>query len=222
MDQVLTGICNYIKDQNQKLLIGISGHGAAGKTHFTTELIKHLDSKKVNYMNTDPYIVSNVRRHAFIDYEYNGKKHHYKMTACHPFAHHVFALERDLKMIRAGLDLYTIGTPYTKSHLLSSQNKVNLIEGMTVSFVNPDLFDLTIYLYSDGDTEFRRRSIRDVSERGANINDLKQSHQERRIQYELFMHSYHKNFDIVIRTTNDSYIIEKNNLINLEWNKEEE
>jgi hypothetical protein len=28
----------------------------------------------------------------------------YKMTACHPSAHHLSALERDVQMVRAGLD----------------------------------------------------------------------------------------------------------------------
>jgi uridine kinase len=43
---------------------------------------------------------------------------------------------------------------------------------MTVAFTDPNLYDLKIYLYTDGETELMRRSIRDVSERGTDINYL--------------------------------------------------
>ena len=66
-------------------------------------------------------------------------------------------------------------------------------------FLNPDLFDLKIYLYTDGETEFQRRSSRDIVERGIDIDYLRQSHEERRIQYEVFMHPYSQNFDIIIK-----------------------
>lgn len=83
---------------------------------------------------------------------------------------------------------------------------------MSVAFTNPDLFDLKIYLYTDGETELMRRSFRDVTERRVNLNFLRQSHEERRIQYELFMHPYHQNFDIVIRNSNEGFFLEKDNL----------
>ncbi|MFD1445223.1 uridine kinase family protein [Oceanobacillus profundus] len=210
MEKVLHGVANFINKNERKIIIGISGHGASGKTTFANSILRLLKEKDVNYMNTDPYIIgSNLRKHALIDYEYNNKTHHYKMTACHPAAHHVSALERDVNMIRDGLDLYTIGTHYTKSTLFSSQSRVNIVEGMSVAFINPDLFDLTIYFYTDGETELRRRSKRDVSERGADINYLRQSHIERRIQYDLFMHPFHRNFDIVLRNSNEEVIVEK-------------
>lgn len=121
------------------------------------------------------------------------------MTACHPAAHNVAALERDIRMLRDGLDLYTIGTHYSKSALLSSDNRINIVEGMSVAFTDPSLYDLKVYLYTDGETELRRRGIRDVAERGTDIQYLMKSHEQRRIQYELFMHPYHEKFDIVIR-----------------------
>ena len=80
---------------------------------------------------------------------------------------------------------------------------------MSVAFVNPDLFDLKIYLYTDGETEFQRRSVRDVSERGTSLNYLREPHEERRIQYELFMHPFYQNFDFVIKSTNEENVLEK-------------
>jgi uridine kinase len=131
------------------------------------------------------------------------------MTACHSAAHNTSALERDIQMIRNGLDLYTIATDYSDSTLLSSHNKINIVEGMSVAFTDPQLYDLKVYLYTDGETELLRRSVRDVSERGASIDYLRESHDKRRIQYDLFMHPYSRSFDIVLKNSNEEYILEK-------------
>jgi uridine kinase len=114
-----------------------------------------------------------------------------------------------MKMLNDGLDFYSIGTHFTESKLISSRKKVNIVEGMSVAFVDPKLFDYKIYLYTDGVTELTRRGIRDVSERGTEMNDLLHSHEERRNQYEIFMHSYHQNFDVVIKNSNEEFVLEK-------------
>ena len=211
MDKLLQEIIYWVRMTNEQIIIGVSGHGAAGKTTFANRLISLLNENEVNYINTDPYIItSNIRKHAIIDYTYQNENHRYKMTACHPSAHHLISLERDIQMVRDGLDLYTIDTDYMKSELISSKNKITIVEGMSVGFINPDLFDLKIYFYTDGETELMRRSGRDIVERGANLNYLTQSHDERRIQYEVFMHPYSKHFDIIIKNSNDTVYIEKN------------
>ena len=210
MDKLLQEIINWLRMSDEKIVIGISGHGAAGKTTFANRLVNLLNQNEVNYINTDPYIVSSdIRKHAVIHYTYQNENHRYKMTACHPAAHHLAALERDIQMVRAGLDFYTIDTHYMKSKLISSENKVTIVEGMSAAFINPDLFDLKIYFYTDGKTELMRRSSRDIAERGANINYLRQSHEERRIQYEVFMHSYSQRFDIIIKTSDETICLEK-------------
>ncbi|MGM1035912.1 MAG: uridine kinase family protein [Bacillota bacterium] len=211
MDKLLQEIINWVRMTDEQIVIGISGHGASGKTTFANRLAILLNQNEVNYINTDPYIVSsNIRKHAVIDYIYQNENHRYKMTACHPSAHHLHSLERDVQMVRDGLDLYTIDTHYMKSELISSKNKVTIVEGMSVAFINPDLFDLKIYFYTDGETELMRRSSRDIVERGTNINYLRQSHEERRIQYEVFMHPYSQRFDIIIKTFDEAICLEKN------------
>ncbi|PEJ94826.1 uridine kinase family protein [Bacillus wiedmannii] len=211
MDKLLQEIINWLRMSDEQIVIGISGHGAAGKTTFANRLVNLLNQNEVNYINTDPYIVSSdIRKHAVIHYTYQNENHRYKMTACHPAAHHLAALERDIQMVRAGLDFYTIDTHYMKSKLISSKNKVTIVEGMSAAFINHDLFDLKIYFYTDGETELMRRSSRDIAERGADINYLRQSHEERRIQYEVFMHSYSQRFDIIIKTSDETICLEKN------------
>lgn len=211
MDKILQEIMDWVRMTDQRIVIGISGHGAAGKTTFANMLVNRLNKNEVNYINTDPYIVSsNIRKHAIIDYTYQNENHHYKMTACHPTAHHLSSLERDVQMVRTGLDFYTIDTHYMKSKLISSENKVTIVEGMSVAFINPNLFDLKIYFYTDGETELLRRSSRDIVERGTDINYLRQSHEERRIQYEVFMHPYSQHFDIIFKSSNGGICLEKN------------
>ncbi|MCK0473695.1 uridine kinase [Halalkalibacter sp. APA_J-10(15)] len=208
MKKLLHKLANLINKRDAKMIIGISGHGASGKTTFANNLRGFLEND-VNYINTDPYIITDVRKYTAIDYEYHNENYSYKMTACHPAAHNLLALERDIMMIRDSVDFYTIGTHYLKSTLISSLNKINIVEGMSVAFLDPNLFDLTVYLYTEGETELIRRGVRDVSERGANFNYIKQSHEQCRIQYNLFMHAYHKNFDIVIKNSNEEVILEK-------------
>lgn len=207
MEKGLQEITNLISGEDKRIIIGISGHGASGKTTFAHNLLKLLGHADVNYINTDPYIIgSHLRKYTFINYEYKNELHQDKMTACHPAAHNIIALERDIQMIRDGLDFYALGTNNTKNTLISSHNKINIVEGMSVAFTDPNLYDLKVYIYTDGETELLRRSIRDVSERGMDINYLRKSHEERRIQYDLFMHPYHRNFDIVLKNSNEENI----------------
>jgi len=210
MDKLIQEIVTWVKKEDKSIVIGISGHGAAGKTTFANRLIHLLNQDETNYINTDPYIVSSeIRMQTIINYTYQNEHRHFKMTACHPAAHHLPSLERDIQMVREGLDLLTIDTHYMKSELISSKSKVTIVEGMSVAFINPKLFDLKIYFYTDGDTELKRRSGRDILERGTNIDYLRQSHEERRIQYELFMHSFRQHFDIIVKTSNDIVCLEK-------------
>lgn len=214
METILKEILRWVKQANKKIIICISGHGAAGKPTFAKKLIHALDQDEVNYLNTDPYIVdSDIRKQSILEYTYQNEHHRFKMTACHPAAHHLPSLERDVQMIREGLDLMTIDTHYMKSALISSKKQITIVEGMCVAFIDPELFDLKIYFYTDGSTELKRRLGRDVLERGTDINYLKQSHEERRIQYELFMHPHCQHFDMVIKTQDDEILIEKNTLV---------
>lgn len=199
-EKYIEGIAEKIHKQNDKVLIGISGPGAAGKTTFAKKLIDSLDTE-VNYLNTDPYIITDVRKYAKISYTYEKKNHMYKMTACHPVAHNLLVLTRDIEMLKEGFTFKTIGTDYAKSMILSANNKINIVEGMSVAFLDLELFDFTIYLHVDGDVELARRMDRDVKDRGRSIKHLKHSHIERRIQYELFMHPRSEKFDLVIENS---------------------
>ena len=210
MNNLLDEVINWINKSDKPVIIGISGHGAAGKTTFSTKLAHLIGLNEVAYINTDPYMItSQLRQYTMIQYRYQNKDYHSKMTACHPDAHHIVSLERDIRMVKSGLDFYTIDTFYSKSELISPK-KVTIIEGMSVTFVDPELIDLKIYFYTDDETELMRRVGRDVLERGTDINALRQSHKQRRIQYKLFMHPYRKTFDMIIKNSDEEIWVEKN------------
>ncbi len=68
MNTLIKQIIAWASKADQRIVVGISGHGAAGKTTFANKLISLLDQNEVNYMNTDPYIVSSaIRKHGAID-----------------------------------------------------------------------------------------------------------------------------------------------------------
>lgn len=210
MNKLLEEVINWINKSDKPVIIGISGHGAAGKTTFSTKLAHLIGLNEVAYINTDPYMItSQLRQYTMIQYRYRNKDYHSKMTACHPDAHHIVSLERDIRMVKSGLDFYTIDTFYSKSELISPK-KVTIMEGMSVAFVDPELIDLKIYFYTDDETELMRRVGRDVLERGTDINALRQSHKQRRIQYELFMHPYRQTFDMIIKNSDEEVWVEKN------------
>ncbi|MCC5893547.1 phosphoribulokinase [Exiguobacterium sp.] len=190
--------------QKGKCIILITGHGGAGKTTLAQRLMERFE--EVNYVNTDPYITdSTLRKSAILDYTVEGVVHRYKMTACHPAAHHLLSLERDVRMIREGIGFYTIDVPYLERTWIDPEKPVTIIEGMSVAFLQPDEQDVSIYLYTDGDTEFRRRAVRDVKHRGVALDYLRASHEERRLQYEQFMHPHRKKFQTIVNTSGDEW-----------------
>ncbi|MDE0564728.1 uridine kinase family protein [Exiguobacterium sp. B2(2022)] len=207
MERLIDEIVQNVQT-GKRTLIAISGHGAAGKSTLAETLRERLGD--INLLHTDPYIIdSQLRKQTILTYEQNGKPHHYKMTACHPTAHHLLSLERDVRMIREGIGFYTIDVSYLERTWIDPKKMITIIEGMSVAFLDLSSFDQSIYLYTDGETEFRRRANRDIQERGMEMDYLRASHDERRLQYELFMHPYRHHFQTIVNTSGDMIQIEK-------------
>ncbi|WP_052256522.1 uridine kinase [Salinicoccus sp. YB14-2] len=206
MEKTINQIIEYINKSDERLIIGISGHGASGKSTFAEKLTSKLNKDVYNLLNTDAYIIpSKYRKDIQAAYPSKGEKHTYKVTACMPAAHELGSLTRDILLLRNGEDLRTIDAHWSPSELLYGSRRVTIIEGMSVAFIDKNLFDLSIYIFTDEQTEFDRRSDRDVNERGRNLQQLKDSHHERRIQYEMFMHPESESFDVVIDNSDDGF-----------------
>lgn len=209
METLIKEILEYI-NMRTYTMIGISGHGGSGKTIFSNRLCQAMEEGSYNHLNTDPYIINGeYRRQLEAVYEYEGTTRRFKPTACMPAAHELMSLQRDLKELRKGNDIHTIEKDWMPEMKLSGKKKVTVIDGMSVAFIDKSLLDLSIYIYTDGETELKRRLKRDVTHRGRSIEALYHSHEDRRIQYEFFMHPESKKFDILINNSNDAFTVER-------------
>ena len=180
--------------------LGIYGHGASGKSTFAQELYQALDAKKVNLLETDPYITSG--RHLVVPKETPNQK----VTACLPVAHELASLQRDILALQAGMDVLTIEEPWKASEVLSGAKPILIVEGMSVGFLPKELFDKTICFYTDEETELKRRLARDTGD----ASFILASQQMRREQYLQYYKETESKTDILINQSNDKFQIETN------------
>ena len=181
--------------------LGIYGHGASGKSTFTQELYQELDFKKVNLLETDPYITS--ERHLVVPKETPDQK----VTACLPVAHELASLQRDILALQAGMDVLTIEEPWKASEVLSGAKPILIVEGMSVGFLPKELFDKTICFYTDEETELKRRLARDTTVRNGDASFILASQQMRRMQYLQYYKETESRADILVDQSDDKFQI---------------
>ena len=181
--------------------LGIYGHGASGKSTFTQELYQELDFKKVNLLETDPYITS--ERHLVVPKETPDQK----VTACLPVAHELASLQRDILALQAGMDVLTIEEPWKASEVLSGAKPILIVEGMSVGFLPKELFDKTICFYTDEETELKRRLARDTTVRNRDTKFILASQQMRRMQYLQYYKETESRADILVDQSDDKFQI---------------
>ena len=184
--------------------LGIYGHGASGKSTFTQELYQELDFKKVNLLETDPYITS--ERHLVVPKETPDQK----VTACLPVAHELASLQRDILALQAGMDVLTIEEPWKASEVLSGAKPILIVEGMSVGFLPKELFDKTICFYTDEETELKRRLARDTTVRNRDTKLILASQQMRRKQYLQYYKETESRADILVDQSDDKFQIKTN------------
>ena len=188
-------------DSGRIRTLGIYGHGASGKSTFAQELYQELDFKKVNLLETDPYITS--ERHLVVPKETPDQK----VTACLPVAHELASLQRDILALQAGMDVLTIEEPWKASEVLSGAKPILIVEGMSVGFLPKELFDKTICFYTDEETELKRRLARDTTVRNRDIKFILASQQMRRIQYLQYYKETESRADILVDQSDDKFQI---------------
>ena len=184
--------------------LGIYGHGASGKSTFTQELYQELDFKKVNLLETDPYITS--ERHLVVPKETPDQK----VTACLPVAHELASLQRDILALQAGMDVLTIEEPWKASEVLSGAKPILIVEGMSVGFLPKELFDKTICFYTNEETELKRRLARDTTVRNGDASFILASQQMRRDQYLQYYKETESRADILVDQSDDNFQIKTN------------
>lgn len=184
--------------------LGIYGHGASGKSTFAQELYQELDFKKVNLLETDPYITS--ERHLVVPKETPDQK----VTACLPVAHELASLQRDILALQAGMDVLTIEEPWKASEVLSGAKPILIVEGMSVGFLPKELFDKTVCFYTDEETELKRRLARDTTVRNGDASFILASQQMRREQYLQYYKETESRADILVDQSDNKFQIKTN------------
>ncbi|QTQ08444.1 phosphoribulokinase [Macrococcoides canis] len=200
MQELLKEVSDFVSSHTEKIMIGISGHGAAGKSTLVNQLIEMYDKDEIDYLNTDAYIIdSKYRSIVQVKYDYNNKSYVETPTACVPVSHELNSLMRDISLLKYGHNLHTIEEPWMPSKIINGNKRILIVEGMSLTFVDQELFDLSIFIYADSSVELTRRLDRDVKFRNGNPDYIIASHEKRRRQYEVFMKPLAEKFDILYK-----------------------
>lgn len=151
------------------IMIGIAGGTGSGKSTFTNRL-KDYFGDDVTVIYHDNY----YRRRDDMTYEERTK-----VNYDHPSALETELLIEHLKKLKEGESIecpiydFTQHNRSDKSYTIHP-SKIFLIEGILIFSDEQlrDLFDIKIFVEADADERILRRVVRDVKERGRDINNI--------------------------------------------------
>ncbi|SPN73852.1 Uridine kinase,uridine/cytidine kinase,uridine kinase,Phosphoribulokinase / Uridine kinase family [Chlamydia serpentis] len=152
------------------MVIGIAGGSGAGKTTLTRN-IKKIFGKDVSVISQDNY---------YKDVSYLTLEERSQLNFDHPEAFDNDLLIRDIKHLKNNqivcapiYDFTTNNRSQTETETIYP-SKVIIVEGILV-FENQtlrDLMDIRVFLDTDADERILRRFIRDIKERGSNVDRI--------------------------------------------------
>jgi uridine kinase len=151
------------------ILIGIAGGTGSGKSTFTNRLMRSFGDD-IAVLYHDNY----YRRQDDIPFE-ERKKANYD----HPDSLETDLMLEHLKLLKEGQPIECPVYDYTQ-HTRSNETihvepkKIILVEGILL-LADPrlrDLFDIKIYVEADADERILRRIVRDVKERGRDLDNI--------------------------------------------------
>ena len=151
------------------IMIGIAGGTGSGKSTFTNRLKEHFGDD-VTVIYHDNY----YKRRDDMTYEERTK-----VNYDHPDSLETELLIEHLKMLKEGKSVecpiydFTQHNRSNKSYTIEP-SKIFLIEGILIFSDEKlrDLFDIKVFVEADADERILRRIIRDVKERGRDLNNI--------------------------------------------------
>lgn len=154
---------------NDILIVGVAGGTGSGKSTFTKNLQQEF-GKDITVIYYDNYYKSrddiSVEARKNINYD-------------HPDALETDLLIEHVRMLKEGKSVdcpvYNFSThTRDKETVTITPNRIIVVEGI-LAFQNPELrelFDLKIFVDSDADERILRRMMRDIRERGRDVEDI--------------------------------------------------
>ncbi len=186
-----------MKQALNSFLIGVAGGTGSGKTTLTQKIITALKHKPVSVLRSDWY----YREQSDIPPEERAR-----LNYDHPDALEFDMLRRHLKALRAGQAIEAPRYNFVTHNRVKNTETINptpviITEGILL-FADEDLremFDLKIFVDTDGDLRLLRRLRRDVSERGRSFEScINQYLDTVRPMHETFVEPTKKHADIIV------------------------
>ena len=199
-----------IQNPTKRIMIGITGESASGKSTICNEIIRVIEkfSMPVTIMSTDNYfndISALIAKFGTFDaLRDNG----YDVDS--PNSFQLDILKADLEKISQGEDIYTpeyllngtgISVPHAK---FVPSKKIVVVEGMASMYGdNSDIFDVKIYVETDFDIRKDRFLKRACSERNQDLENAKKHWNYILGAGERYVIPYRNSADIIINGDSD-------------------
>ncbi len=156
--------------KNHPVTIGVAGGTGSGKTTIAEEIVRRVGADQIAYLQHDSY---------YFDWDDMPRDPRNQPNFDHPNALETDLLIKHLKQLKSGhaadVPLYDFATYRRLSAVRHVEPRpVILIEGLLI-FVEKrlrELFDIKIYVDTDGDLRFIRRLRRDIAERGRTMDSV--------------------------------------------------
>lgn len=179
-----------------RVIIGICGGTGSGKTTLAEKIYKEFDSC-ATLISMDSYYKSD----ASIPLEERAKCNY-----DHPDAFETDLLIKHLKELKKGnavdVPQYDYCNHLRKDEYVRAESKkIIIIEGILLleNIKLCNMLDIKIYVDTDADVRILRRILRDVNERGRNLNSVINQYQSTvKPMHEQFVEPYKRRADIIV------------------------
>ncbi len=189
-------IINWGDNMDNIMIIGIAGGTGSGKTTITREICQKFGDA-VSVIYHDNY----YKAHDELTYEQRTK-----LNYDHPNAFETELLCKQLRSLKNGETIFCPVYDYKIHNRISDTtevkpSKVVIVEGILI-FQNPELckeLDIKIFVDTDADVRILRRIVRDVRDRGRNLESVVSQYLTTvKPMHEKYVEPSRKNADIVV------------------------
>ncbi len=154
----------------QPVIIGVAGGTGSGKTTVSRLIRERVGPEKIAYIQHDSY---------YRDASHLSSEERDQINFDHPDSLETQLMIEHLKTLQAGYPIAVPTYDFTTDSRLASTEAVEprpviLVEGILI-FAEAelrDMFDVKIFVDTEGDTRFIRRLKRDLDERGRSVESV--------------------------------------------------